>query len=68
MKNALFASAALAALTLAAPSFAQSVGSVGANYSHSEVEIGGFEGEGDIIASPWTAPSPMTTTPRKSSA
>jgi hypothetical protein len=50
MKNALFASAALAALTLAAPSFAQSVGSVGANYSHSEVEIGGFEGEGDIIA------------------
>ncbi len=50
MKNALFASAAVAALTLAAPSFAQSVGSVGANYSHSEVEIGALEAEGDIIA------------------
>lgn len=50
MKNALFVTAAVAALAAAAPSFAQSVGSVGANYTHSEVEFGSFEAEGDVFS------------------
>lgn len=52
MKNVLFASAAVAALALAAPALAQSqpVGSVGASYSHSEVELGGLEADGDLFA------------------
>lgn len=50
MKNILFASAAAAALFAAAPVLAQSVGSVGAGYHHSEIEIGALEGEADT----WT--------------
>ena len=50
MKNILFASAAAAALFAAAPALAQSTGSVGAGFSHSEIELGGLDADADI----WT--------------
>ena len=50
MKNILFASAAAAALFAAAPTLAQSTGSVGAGFSHSEIELGGLDADADV----WT--------------
>lgn len=52
MKNALFASAAVAALAFAAPALAQSqpVGSIGASYAHSEIEVGALDGDADVFA------------------
>lgn len=50
MKTSLLVAASAVALFAAAPAFAQSVGSVGASYSHSDVDLGGLSGDADA----WT--------------
>lgn len=49
MKSVLFASAAVAAIVFAGPALAQPAGSFGVGFSHSEVDAGGVDFEGEAF-------------------
>jgi hypothetical protein len=49
MKTQLFAAAAVLALAVSAPAFAQNVGSVGAAVNYTDLDIGGINGEGTSV-------------------
>lgn len=56
MKLRLFATAALAAAALSAPAFAQdAIGSAGVTGAHTEIDVAGFDAEGDSYALDGTA-------------
>jgi hypothetical protein len=47
MKTKLLLSLTTGLLLVSAPAYAQVTGTVGANFAHQEVEVGGFEGDGE---------------------
>ena len=49
MRNLLIASIATAALLSAAGARAEAVGHLGANYSHSDVDVAGFDANADVF-------------------
>jgi len=50
MKLRLFTTAAIAAAAISAPAFAQSIGSAGFTAAHTEVDVAGFEADGNTYA------------------